>query len=104
MMHRVLAVGWHIHWLGAIIAQFPESLWHIFGWGQVEEMANRTKTQLGKLGETTLRRLAHESLWTVTKADEDEQGWDFLLELDPLELGLEPLRSSYDKRSAPWKY
>ena len=67
-------------------------------------MTQRTRQQLGKLGESTLRLWAHQAGLTVTPAVEDEQGWDFLLEASLPDLSIDPLHSSYDKRAAPWKY
>lgn len=56
-------------------------------------MKKRSRKQLGKLGEDALRTWAHQAHFTVNKAEEDEKGWDFILQSSP------SAKQVYDKRS-----
>jgi len=77
-------------------------------------MATDTNHQLGKLGEQTVRLWATEAtisvsqtqevISSVSQTEEDEHAWDILLESHPPSVTVDPLRASYDRRSAPWKY
>lgn len=58
---------------------------------------------VGKLGEDALTQWAHQVGLTVTKATEDEQGWDFLLEAELPSLKSNPAKASYDKRASRLK-
>ncbi len=60
----------------------------------------RSALKIGKLGEKTLSKWATEADLIINRSDEDESGWDFVVEF-PLDSEQPQTRTSLDKRIAP---